>query len=105
MQAHEVQVAKDRVYMTAVAKLNANAIAQQEERRVSEQAERKRVVDEALAKAQAQELVFQDDRSAASSVVRKKHGTGGRGNLEQVLNPPIRMRKSNRSNMLETKKR
>ena len=58
-----------------MAKLNANAFAQQEERRVSEQAERKRVVDEALARAQAQELVFQDDRSAASSVVRKKHGT------------------------------
>ena len=86
MQAHEAQVAKDSVYMTALAKLNANALAQQEERRVSEEAERKRIAAEAAAaKAQQQELDFQDGRSSASSSQPPLHGTGRRGNLQRSL--------------------
>ena len=38
-----------------------------------------------MALAQQQELDFQDNRSAASSVVRTKHGDGRRGNLNRSL--------------------
>ena len=38
-----------------------------------------------MALAQQQELDFQDNRSAASSVVRSKHGDGRRGNLNRSL--------------------
>ena len=81
MQAHEVQVANDREYMTAVAKLNADAIRQQEERRVSEEAERKRIAAEAA----ADEAEFQSVRSAAVSKVSAKHGAGRRGNVTRSL--------------------
>ena len=38
-----------------------------------------------MAKAQQQELDFQDARSVASSLVRGKHGPGRRGNVTRAL--------------------
>ena len=84
-EAHQAQVAKNNAATGALARLHANALVQQEERRASEEAERKREIEEAVANAQAQELQFQDARSVASSVVRAKHGVGRRGNVTRSL--------------------
>jgi hypothetical protein len=100
LQVHEIQVAKDNAAMGALARLHGNALKVQEERRVSEEAERKRIADEAMAKAQQQELDFQDAYSNAASVVSKTHGVGRRGNLNRNLQsrqpaqePHVRMEK------------
>jgi hypothetical protein len=85
MQAHEARVVKDNAIMGALARLHGNALKVQEERRVSEDAENKRKAEEAMAKAQQQELDFQDARSAASAIVRVKHGDGRRGNVSRAL--------------------
>ncbi len=76
MQAHEARVAKDREYMTAQAKLDANALNVQEERRIAEREENQRKAEEATAKAQQQELEFRSAYSNASLVVSQTHGSG-----------------------------
>ena len=53
--------------------------------RLAEDAANKRKAEVAMAKAQQQELDFQDARSVASSLVRAKHGPGRRGNVTRAL--------------------
>ena len=81
MVAHEARVAEDRAYMTAQARLHQRALVAQEKSRIAEQ--------EA---AQREELVFQDARSVASSLVRAKHGPGRRGNVTRALQGQGRQR-------------
>ena len=85
MQAHEIQVAEDREYMSAMARLNANAFRVQDEHRLDEEAGRKRIMDEAVAQAEADAAEFHSVRSDAVSIVRKKHGNGRRANLAASL--------------------
>jgi hypothetical protein len=85
MQAHEARVVKDNAIMGALARMHGNALKVQAERRDSEEAENQRKAEEAMAKAQQQELDFQDARSAASAIVRVKHGDGRRGNVSRAL--------------------
>ena len=96
MEAHRIQVAKDREMMTIQARLNANAFRVQDDRRTASEAETRRIAHAAalltLAKereAAAKESKFQDDRSAASSIVRKKHGVGRHANLQLTLNQQL----------------
>jgi hypothetical protein len=58
---------------------------QQENQRLALEAENQRKAEVAMAKAQQQELDFQDARSVASSLVRAKHGPGRRGNVTRAL--------------------
>ena len=81
LQVHEIQVAKDNAAMGALARLHGNALRVQEERRLSEETERKRIAAEAAAQAAADEAEFHSVRSAAVSKVRVKQGNGRRANV------------------------
>jgi hypothetical protein len=84
-QLREAQEDKERVYMNSMARMHEKALIVQEELRYKEENENRRKAEEAMAKARAQEEEFQDARSAASMVVRQKHGNGRAANVAASL--------------------
>jgi predicted nucleic acid-binding protein len=98
IEAETMRAIRAQQTSAAVSQMHENAYQVQENHRRAEEAERKRTTEEAVAKAQQQELDFQDARSVASYTVRAKQGVGRRGNvtrsLNQVINqkPPVHKR-------------
>ena len=87
---HELEAETQRVLhaqqtSAVVSQMHEQAYQVQENRRLAGDAANKRIAEEAMAKAQQQELDFQDARSVASASVRAKHGAGRRGNVTRSL--------------------
>ena len=85
LEAERMRVIHAQETSAVVSQMHEHAYQVQENRRLALDAANKRKAEEAMAKAQQQELDFQDSSSAASSSVRQKRGGGRRANLQRSL--------------------